>query len=98
MERTRPIVTDCKGVTLRSLRRLMHNSSNQQIGQVAQRTTELDIEPLPAGVGCDFGSQTSQQPLQGLGPVALQGEEVLELVYDPLDDLAFSGCPTTVGF
>src|SRR5215217_6794274 len=54
----------------RVLRRLMHNSSNQQIGQVAQRTTELDIEPLPAGVGCDFGSQTSQQPLQGLGPVA----------------------------
>jgi hypothetical protein len=30
--------------------------------------------------------------------MALQGEDVLELVYDSLDDLAFSGCPTAVGF
>jgi hypothetical protein len=68
----------------------MHNSSNQQVGQAAQRATELDVEPLSAGVGRDFGSKTGQKPLQGLSPVALQGENVLELVYDSLDDLAFS--------
>jgi hypothetical protein len=31
------------------LRRVMHNSSNQQVGQAVQRTTELDVESLPAG-------------------------------------------------
>ena len=71
----------------------MHNSSDQQIGQLTQRTTELDIEPLPAGVGRDFGCQTGQKTAQRLGPVALQGEDVLELVYDSLDDLGVSRPP-----
>ena len=34
------------------LRRLMHNLSNQQIGQMTQRTTELEVEVLSAGIGC----------------------------------------------
>jgi hypothetical protein len=62
----------------------MHNSSNQQVGQAAQRTTELNVESLPAGVGCNLGRHARQQTLKGLGPVALQSEDVLELIYDPL--------------
>src|SRR5215218_1327590 len=33
------------------LRRVMHNCSDQEVGQVAQRSPELVVEPLPAGVG-----------------------------------------------
>jgi hypothetical protein len=29
--------------------------------------------------------------------MALQGEEILELIYDPLDDLPFAGSPATGG-
>ena len=54
---------------------------------MAQRPTELVVEPLPAGVGCDLGGQAGQKAAQRLGTVALQGEEILELLYDPLDDL-----------
>jgi hypothetical protein len=68
----------------------MHNCSNQQIGQVAHRTTQHDVEPLPAGVGRDLGSHACQKTPEGLGPMALQGEETLELIYDPLDDLPFA--------
>jgi len=35
----------------------MHNFSNQKVGQMPQRPTELVVEPLPAGVGRDLGSQ-----------------------------------------
>jgi hypothetical protein len=45
---------------------------------------------LSAGVGCDLGSQTYQQPTERLRSVALQAEEVLELADHPLDDLALS--------
>jgi integrase len=36
------------------LRRLMHNCSDQQVGQVTQWSTELEVEVLPAGVGGDL--------------------------------------------
>jgi hypothetical protein len=65
------------------LRRVMHNRSDQQVGQVAQRSPELVVEPLPASVGRHLGRQAGQKTAERLGPVALQGEEVLELVYDP---------------
>jgi hypothetical protein len=42
------------------LRRLMHNFSDQQIGQMTQRSAELDIETLPASVSCDLGRQAGQ--------------------------------------
>src|SRR5687768_6439941 len=71
----------------RPLRRLMHNRSDQKVGQVAQRSPELVVEPLPAGVGRHLGRQAGQKTFKRLGPVALQGEEVLELIYDPFDDL-----------
>ena len=71
----------------------MHNVSDQQVSQMAQRTTKFAVEVLPAGVGRDLGRKTRQKPSEGLRPVALQKEEVLELVYDSLDDLALSGCP-----
>jgi hypothetical protein len=50
---------------------------------VAQRPTELHIELLPADVGGDLGGQAGQKATQRLSRVALQGEVVLELVYDP---------------
>src|SRR5918994_3793247 len=78
---------------LSDLRRLMHNVSDQQVSQMSQRTTKFAVEVLPAGVGRDLGRKTPQEPSEGLRPVALQEEEVLELVYDSLDDLAISGCP-----
>jgi hypothetical protein len=62
---------------------VMHNRSYQKVGQVAQRSPELLVEPLPAGVGRHLGRQAGQETTQRLGPVALQGEEVLELIYDP---------------
>src|SRR5215207_8078735 len=80
------------------LRRVMHNRSDQKVGQVAQRSSELIVEPLPAGVGRDLGRQAGQKTLKRLGPVTLQGEDVLELVYDPFDDLPLSRCPAKVAF
>ena len=74
----------------RSLRRLMHNFSDQEIGQMAQRTTKFTVEVLPACVRCDLGRKARQEAPEGLRPVALQEEEILELVYDPLDDLALA--------
>jgi hypothetical protein len=79
------------------LRRLMHNFSDQQVGQTAQRATELGVEALSAGVGANLRRQASQEPFEGLRPVALQEEEVLELVYDPLDDLPLSRRPQPSG-
>ena len=72
----REIVADAREAL--SLRRLMHNFSDQQIGQAAQRTTELRVQALPAGVRGDLRRQASQKPFEGLRPVALQEEEVLE--------------------
>src|SRR5215204_568661 len=80
------------------LRRVMHNCSDQKVGQVAQRSSELVVEPLPAGVGCHLGRQAGQKTTQRLCPVPLQGEEVLELIYDPFDDLPLSRRPASVGF
>ena len=40
----------------------MHNRSDQKVGQVAQRSPELVVEPLPAGVGCHLGRQAGQRP------------------------------------
>ncbi len=60
---------------------------------MAQRSAELDIEMLSTSVSRDLGRQAGQQPLKGLGPRTLQGKEVLELVYDSLDDLPLSRGP-----
>jgi hypothetical protein len=51
---------------------------DQQVRQVTQGPAEGVVDPLGAGVGRDLGGQTCQQPLKGLGAVALQREEVLE--------------------
>src|ERR671925_383227 len=74
----------------------MHNFSDQKVRQMTQRTTKLGVEILPAGVRCDLGRQTRQKPLESLRSVALQEEEVLELVYDPLDDLALGRRPQQI--
>jgi hypothetical protein len=63
---------------------------DQQVRQVTKGPTEGVVDPLSAGVGRHLGGQTCQQPSQRLGAVALQAEKVLELAYDPLDDLAFA--------
>jgi hypothetical protein len=76
----------------------MHNRSDQKVGQVAQRSSKLVVEPLPAGVGRHLGRQAGQKAAERLGPVALQGEDVLELVYDPFYDLALSRSPATIRF
>jgi hypothetical protein len=74
----------------------MHNLSDQQISQVAQWASEPVVEVLPAAVDRDLGRQASQQPTKGLCPVTLQKELILELVYNPLDNLAFARGPTTI--
>jgi hypothetical protein len=51
---------------------------------VAQRSPKLVVEPLPAGVGRHLGRQAGQKTTERLRPVALQGEDVLELIYDPI--------------
>src|SRR5215211_2777774 len=56
----------------------MCNGLDQQVRQVTQRSVEGVVDPLGAGVCCDFGRQAPQQPSQRLGAVALQREEVLE--------------------
>jgi hypothetical protein len=63
---------------------------DQQVRQVTQGPTEGVVDPLSAGVGCDLGRQTCQQPAEGPRPGALHTEEVLELADHPLDDLALS--------
>jgi hypothetical protein len=68
----------------------MCNELYEQVRQVAQRSTEGVVDPLSAGVCRDLGGQARQQPSQRLGAVTLQREEVLELAYDPLYDLALA--------
>ena len=68
----------------------MCNELDQQVRQVTQRSAEGIVDRLCAGVGCDLGGQTRQQPSQRLGAVALQTEEVFELAYDPFYDLALA--------
>ena len=60
---------------------------DQQVRQVAQGSAEGVVDPLSAGVGRHLGRQTRQQTSQRLGPVALQGEEILELPDHPFYDL-----------
>jgi hypothetical protein len=57
----------------------MCNELYEQVRQVAQRSAEGVVDPLSAGVCRDLGRQARQQPSQRLGPMALQGEDVLEL-------------------
>lgn len=42
------------------LRPLLCNRSDQEFGEVAQRSAESGVEQLPTGVSCHFGRQTSQ--------------------------------------
>jgi hypothetical protein len=69
---------------------------DQQVRQVAQGSAEEVVDPLSAGVSRDLGGQTCQQPAEGLRPVALQAEKVLELADHALDDLALSRRPPAI--
>jgi hypothetical protein len=76
----------------------MCNELDQQICQMTQRSAEGVVDALCAGVGRDLlGRQTCQQPAEGLGSVALQAEEVLELADHPLDDLPLARRPAPIG-
>jgi hypothetical protein len=75
----------------------MCNELDQQACQVAQRSTEGVVDPLSTGVCRNFGRKARQQPGEGLGSVALQREEVLQLADHPLDDLALAGGPSPIG-
>jgi hypothetical protein len=78
---------------------MMRNELDEKVGQVTQRPPIIPVvEPLSTSVGRDLGRQAGQKPTQRLGPVALQGEDVLELVYDPFDDLPLSRSPATIRF
>jgi hypothetical protein len=68
----------------------MCNELDQQVCQVAQRSTEGVVDPLCAGVGANLGSEARQQATEGLGSVTLHREEVLQLADRPLDDLALA--------
>ncbi len=74
----------------------MCNELNQQVRQVTQRSAERAVDPLPAGVRRDLGRQARQQPAEGLRPVTLQSEEVLELAYHPFYDLALARRPAAI--
>jgi hypothetical protein len=69
----------------------MHNRSGQKVGQVAQRSPQLVVEPLPASVGHHLGRHADQKPTQRLGPMELQGEDVFELIHTPSIDLPGEG-------
>ncbi len=56
----------------------MCNELDQQVCQVAERSTEGVVDPLSTGVGRNLGRKARQQPAEGLGSVVLQAEEVLE--------------------
>ena len=64
---------------------------------MAQRSAEAFVEALPKGVGCYLRSQAGEQATQSLCPVTFQGEEVLELRDDLLDELALSRRPAAIG-
>jgi hypothetical protein len=72
------------------LRRVMCNELDQQLCQVTQRSAERIIDPLATGVRRDLGRHARQQPTEGLGSVALQAEELLQLADHSLDDLALA--------
>ncbi len=74
----------------------MRNCSNQQIGQMAQRPPEQGVEPLPASIGGHLRGEARQQPAQGLRPVSLQAEEVLELPDHAFDDLPLARRPAAL--
>jgi len=80
-----------------SLRRLMCNELDQQACQMAQLPAERLIDPLCAGECRNHGGEACQHPAQGLGSVALQAEEVLELADHPLDDLPLASGPPAIG-
>ena len=50
----------------KALRRVMCNKLDQQICQVAQRSTEVVVDTLSTSVCRNLGRQTRQQPGQGL--------------------------------
>src|SRR5215216_5845264 len=79
------------------LRRVMCNDLDQKVRQVTQRSAEGTVDPLSAGVGRDFGGQSCQQPSQGLGSVAFEPEEILELPDHPFHYLALAGGPAPIG-
>ena len=58
---------------------------------MAQRPTKPGVERLPTGVSSNFRRQPGKQTFESFGAVTLQGEEVLQLVYDSLDELPLSG-------
>jgi len=62
---------------------------------MTQRPTESGVERLPTSVSDNFRRQPGKQASEGLSAVALQGKKVFELVYDPLDDLPLSCCPSS---
>lgn len=70
---------------------------NQEIGYIAQRASQGHIEPRADGEGAHCGGQAGQQATKGLGPMALQGAEILEWGDDLCDDLPVPHCPTTGG-
>src|SRR5215210_5425389 len=78
------------------LRRLMCNELDQQVHQMARRATKRVVYPLGASVGRNLSRHSRQQTSQRLGAVALQAEEVLELVDHPLDDLALARRPAPI--
>ena len=64
---------------------------------MTQRPTEQRVETLPAQVGRNFRRQAGEQAAERLGPMALQGEEVLQPIDDLLDDLPSARRPASVG-
>src|SRR5215208_3508132 len=74
----------------------MYKWLDQEVRKVAQRPTELGVEPLSAGVRCHLGGQASEQATQCLCPVAFQGEEILQLRDDLLDELPLARGPAPI--
>lgn len=60
---------------------------------MADGSPESVVEHLSDGIGGYLRRQPGKQTSEGLRAVALQGENVLELVYDALDELPLSRRP-----
>ena len=61
----------------------MCNELDQQICQVAERSTEGVVDALSTGVCRNLGRQARQQPGEGLGSVTLQAEKSLSWQITP---------------
>ncbi len=69
-------------------------SPSQQVDESQQRASELLVEPDAEVVQRNVGRQTSPQPAQLMGSLAVKTKSVMKLVVNRLYNLVDGCCPT----